>query len=181
VCERLARRGYAAVAPDLYHGEVATTPEEAAALRSRRRAVPMWREIVASLEHCREASGAPSVGLVGFSMGGHWALWLASQARPEVPEVAATVVFSATRACDFRASRSAFQVHLAETDPFVSGAGVARLRRSLTAAAREAEFWSYPGTGHWFFDPDTPQSYHPSAARLALRRTEEFLDRHLSP
>lgn len=177
VCDRLAGRGYAAVAPDLYRGETATTPEEAAALRSRRRPVPMWREIVASVEHCREASGTRAVGLIGFSMGGHWALWLASRARAEVPMVSATVVFYATRACDFTASRSAFQVHLAETDPFVSAAGVARLRRSL--AGREAQFHTYPGTGHWFFDPDTAQAFEPTAAALAWERMEGFLDRHL--
>ena len=179
VCDALAAAGYAAVAPDLYEGETAATPEEAARLRSRKRRRPMWRKILVGIEAACADSGAAAVAQIGFSMGGHWALWLAKQSRPETPPISATTVFYATRAGDFSASRSAFQFHLAETDPFVTPTGVVRQEQRLRAAGRDLEIHRYPGTGHWFFEWDRPDAYDPNAARLAWRRTLAFLDRHL--
>lgn len=179
VCDDLAGHGYAAVAPDLYGGELAATAEQAAELRGRRRSTPMWRQIVAAVERTRSECGANAVGQIGYSMGGHWALWLAKQSRPEIPLIAATTVFYATRAGDFSASRSAFQFHLAESDPFVSEGGIARQQRQLQAAGRSAEFHRYPGTGHWFVEPDRPEAYRQDAAELAWRRTLDFLDGNL--
>lgn len=179
VCDELAGLGYVAVAPDLYAGELAATPEEAAALRARRRATPMWRQIVASVNQARDEHGAAAVGQIGFSMGGHWALWLAKQSRPEIPPISATAVFYATRAGDFSTSVSAFQFHLAETDPFVSAGSMVRQERQLLAAGRDVELHHYPGTGHWFFEWDRPDAYDPQAAALAWDRTVAFLDRHL--
>lgn len=179
VCDNLAELGYVAVAPDLYSGDLAATAEEAAALRGRRRTTPMWRQIVAAIEAARVAHGARAVGQVGFSMGGHWALWLARQSRPEIPQIAATVVYYATRAGDFSASRSAFQFHLAEFDPFVSADRASRQERQLRRAGRDAEFHRYPETGHWFFEWDRPDAYEPEAAGIAWQRTVDFLDRYL--
>ncbi len=181
MCDDLAELGYVAVAPDLYGGEIASTAEEAAALRARRRSTPMWRQIIAAVEPARVAHGAAAVGQIGFSMGGHWALWLAKQSRPEIPPISATTVFYATRGGDFTNSISAFQFHLAESDPFVGPKRVTRQERELRATGREAEFYRYPGTGHWFFEWDRPDAYDPEAARLAWQRTVGFLDRNLPP
>jgi carboxymethylenebutenolidase len=179
VCNDLAELGYVAVAPDLYVGERAATPHEAAVLRARKRSTPMWRHIVQAIEQARSTHEAIAVGQIGFSMGGHWALWLAKQSRPEIPPISATAVFYATRAGDFAASRSAFQFHLAETDPFVSAGSVVRQERQLRIADCEAEFHHYPGTGHWFFEWDRPDAYDAHAAHLAWQRTVDFLDRNL--
>ncbi len=179
VCDDLADLGYAAVAPDLYDGSLASTAEEAAALRGRKRSTPMWRQIVSATEIARSEYGAGAVGQIGFSMGGHWALWLAKQSRPEILPISATAVFYATRGGDFSASRSAFQFHLAESDAFVSQTSIARQRRQLRAAGCDAAFHQYPGTGHWFFEWDRPDAFDPEAASLAWRRTVEFLDRRL--
>ena len=57
------------------------------------------------------------IGVLGFSMGGSWAMWLATRA-PET--VAATTVFYGSQDIDFEASTSAFLGHFAEHDEFVS-------------------------------------------------------------
>jgi carboxymethylenebutenolidase len=179
VCDDLAALGYVAVAPDLYQGKVASTPEEAAVLRSRRRSTPMWRQIVQALESTRSRYGAQALGQIGFSMGGHWALWLAKQLQPEIPPISATVVYYASRAGDFSTSVSAFQLHLAGADPFVSPASIARVKRQLRLAGPVAEFHEYPGTSHWFAERDQADAYRPAAAALAWERTVAFLDRYL--
>ncbi|MEW6093337.1 MAG: dienelactone hydrolase family protein [Chloroflexota bacterium] len=43
---------------------------------------------------------------------------------------------------------------------------------------REAAFYIYPGTGHWFCEEDRPE-YNPETASLAWQRTIEFLHTHL--
>jgi carboxymethylenebutenolidase len=178
VCDDLATLGYVGVAPDLYRGEVATTAEEAAGLRARKRSIPMWRQIVVEINRASSRFEVAPVGQIGFSMGGHWALWLAKRSRPEIPPITATSVFYATRAGDFTASTSAFQFHLAETDPFVTEAGIARQLRQLRVARCDVDVHRYVGTGHWFFERDRPEAYDQAASDLAWRRTVDFLDRH---
>jgi carboxymethylenebutenolidase len=36
-------------------------------------------------------------------------------------------------------------------------------------------FYTYAGTGHWFFEKDRVDAYNAEAARLAWQRTAEFL------
>jgi carboxymethylenebutenolidase len=116
------------------------------------------------------------VGVVGFSLGGGWALWLAEQ---ESSPVAATVVFYGSRGGDYIQGHSGFQFHLAETDPYVSASAVKALRKKLAAVGKQAEFHVYPGTEHWFLEADRPEAYQPEAAKLAWRRTVEFLKKWL--
>ena len=108
--DRLAAAGFITGCVDLYGGVIAATPDEAKALRSARRREPMYRTMIRACDGLLgdPACSSHSVALVGFSMGGHWALWLSSQARPEVPQISATVVYYATRACDFHASAAAY-------------------------------------------------------------------------
>ena len=76
-------------------------------------------------------------------------------------------------------SRSAFQFRLVETDDCVAASGVKQLQRSLCAAGRAAEFHTYPGTGHWFFESGRPGACRPQAADLAWTRTLALLKAHL--
>jgi len=52
-------------------------------------------------------------------------------------------------------------------------------RESLHLANRPVIFYSYPGTGHWFFEQDGTDEYIPQAAELAWTRTLEFLQEQL--
>ena len=70
VADRLAREGYVALAPDLYHGRTTVEEEEASHLLSELdwgRAVEELRGGVAEL---RERQGCTTVGVIGFCMGG---------------------------------------------------------------------------------------------------------------
>jgi carboxymethylenebutenolidase len=176
-CGRLASRGFVALAPDLYGGKVAATAGAARRLRasaSRARREPAYKFLIRQIEYLRthEAVTGPQIGLLGFSMGGHWAFWLAQ--RPEL-QIAATVTFYAARSGDFARSRSAFLCHFAEHDDWVSPAAIKKLARHLDLAGVSATFHTYPGTTHWFFESDRADSFEPKAAALAWKRTVAFL------
>jgi carboxymethylenebutenolidase len=177
LCDRFAAAGFVALAPDLYDGRVARTVAAARKLRAEAtaaRRVPAYKSLIAAIDHlvALDATAGERIGIAGFSMGGHWALWLAQ--REELP-ISAAVVFYAARNGNFRQSRSRFQFHLACHDEWVSAASVKKMKASLAGAGRPAEYFEYPGVGHWFFEADRPEAYCPSEADLAWRRTLEFL------
>jgi carboxymethylenebutenolidase len=94
-------------------------------------------------------------------------------ARPE--DIRAVVLFYGTGPGDFSASLAAYLGHFAENDPYESAEYVHSLEDNLRAAGRPVTFYRYPGTGHWFCEPDRVEAYNPAAASLAWERTMEFL------
>ena len=173
-CDRLARAGFVALAPDLYHGATASTIAEAKKLRSTLKGAIVKKEILQAAESLHAMTGAP-IGVIGFSLGGYWALWLAEQKA--VP-LAATTIFYASRGGEY-ASSSAFQFHFAAHDDYVSASGTKKLEKTLNAAGKESEMFTYPGTTHWFFESDRADAYDAEAAALAWRRIIKFLNNHL--
>lgn len=170
-CRRLAAEGFTVLAPDLYHGKVATTVDEAKKLRGTAKRAQASAEILAAADQLSVLTNGP-IGVVGFSMGGWWGLWL-SQQRPET--VRAVALFYATGGGDFSLARAAYQGHFAEHDEWEPASGVKKLEKALVKAGRPASFHTYPGTGHWFFEADRPDAYDSAAAQLAWERTLAFL------
>jgi carboxymethylenebutenolidase len=172
-CDRLASQGYLTLAPDLYHGSVAATIPEAQALRAK----VVKKAISSDLQHSlQNLQGHPAihgnpVGVIGFSFGAYWALWLVEKV-PQSP--AATIIFYGSRGGSYLETHSAYLGHFAETDPYVSAASVKKLEKNLKAAGKQVAFYSYPGTGHWFFESDQA-AYDPANAELAWQRTLDLL------
>jgi carboxymethylenebutenolidase len=176
-CDRLAQEGFVALAPDLFSGKIARTTAEAQQHLSEwdeEQAVP---PIV--LPAVEELSQHPAVtgnglGVVGFSMGGYWSLWLA-QKKPDL--VRAVTLFYGTNGGggDFAQSKAAYLGHFAEADPYESAEGIQALEKRLRDEKRPTTFYTYAGTGHWFFENDRPDAYHAQAAALAWERTIAFL------
>src|SRR5689334_13714829 len=83
-CDRLAGEGYVALAPDLYHGETANTIPQAKELRSTLKQKQVGADILFAIDHLQKSSSvtSKSLGVVGFSLGAHWALW-SSLERPD--------------------------------------------------------------------------------------------------
>jgi carboxymethylenebutenolidase len=178
-CERLAQAGFVAFAPDLYHGKVATTIDEAKQVQSMFHYQQHMEEVkrAAAFLHGHPAVKGSGIGVVGCSMGAAYALLL-STLLPD--DIAAVVSFYGAYAePDFGKAHAAYLVHFAERDEWEPEEDMERLGSALRAAGKEATIYRYPGTIHWFFEEDRPDAYHPQAARVAWERTLAFLRQHL--
>lgn len=176
VCTRLAESGFVAFAPDLYHGKVADTIPGAEALGQALDAdhLRAKAEIAEATRFLHERAGQADRGLavIGFSLGAYYALDLAA-ADPE--HIRSVVLFYGTGGGDFSSSRAAYLGHFAKNDEFEPQSNVDELEELLRREGRPVTFYRYPGTGHWFFEPDRPQAYNEAAASLAWDRTLAFL------
>jgi carboxymethylenebutenolidase len=175
-CTRLAGAGFVAFAPDLYHGKIADNIADAETLGGALDAnhLQAKAEIAEATLFLNERAVRTDRGLavIGFSLGAYYALDL-SAADPE--HIRSVVVFYGTGPADFTSSKAAYLGHFAENDAFEPQSNVDELEESLRRADRPVTFYFYPGTGHWFFEPDVLQAYNQAAASLALERTLAFL------
>lgn len=179
VCDRLADEGFVALAPDL-HGDdrTAETPDEAEALLASTDPNATSQLVVASASTLRSMPATPDhpIGVLGFSMGASWGLWLSSR-QPDL--VDAVTVFYGSQNVDFAAARAAYLGHFAEHDEFVSDDEQAELHAHLRLVDLDVSFHHYPGTTHWFFEHDRPAAFSPDAAELAWQRTIAFFHQRL--
>jgi carboxymethylenebutenolidase len=177
-CKRLAESGFIAFAPDLYHGKLAETIADAETLGKALDAnhLQAKAEIADAARFLSEKADPAGDGLavIGFSLGAYYALHL-SAADPE--HIRAVVLFYGTGGDDLSGSRAAYLGHFAENDVYEPQSNVDELEQSLKRAGRSVTFYTYKGTGHWFFEPDRPDAYDEIAANLAWDRTLDFLKR----
>jgi carboxymethylenebutenolidase len=177
VCDLLAADGYVALAPDLFAGRTATEVADAEEQLAKADANELAHVTRSSLQTLRRlpSTTGDAVGVLGWSMGGSMALWLAAR----VPDaIAATAVFYGGQDIDMANARSAFLGHYADEDPYVDDDGLVLLESELHLDGLEVEFHRYPGTRHWFAEPDRPE-HDEDAAALAWDRTLTFFHRLL--
>ena len=174
VCSRLADAGFVAFAPDLYHGQVATDIAGAESLGQAldARHLLARAEVADAARWLGQRAGRSELAVIGFSLGAYYALDLAAAESDHVDSV---VLFYGTGGGDWRRSRAAYLGHFAANDPFEPPASVDALEADLREAGRPVSFHRYPGTGHWFFEPDRSDAFNPAAAQLAWDRTLAFL------
>jgi carboxymethylenebutenolidase len=184
VCDRLAEAGFVALAPDLYRGKTTASVEEAQALVKAldqdvervRADIAEAVQVLRQHDATRPANGRGKLALVGFSLGGAYAL---DTSVTLAEEIAAVITFYATYpGLDYRSAKATYLCHFAEDDPFEPAESVAEMEQELQVAGRPATFYTYPGTKHWFFEENRPE-YDAQAARIAWERTIAFLHQRL--
>ena len=177
ICDRLADRGFVALAPDLV-GEGRTTddPDQARAWLEQRDMDVVADLVQSSATLLRTTAVTPDapIGVVGLQMGASWALWLASR-RTEL--VGAVSFFYGTQDVERLDLDCAVQGHFAEFDDLVPEDDKVLLSAALHLECAVVECFDYPGTSSGFAEPGP--NYDAAAATLAWERTEAFLDHHL--
>jgi carboxymethylenebutenolidase len=186
VCDRLASEGFVALAPDLFHGDIAQHDEmdKAAKLMST---LPMDRaakDMMGAIDYLR---GLPEVqnnhiGVVGFCMGGMLALVIAAQAGKKVGAV--VPYYGAPlgeNAPDWSGLTAPVRGHFAGDDSFFPAAAIRDLEEELRDMGKDVEFDIHPGTGHAFANEENALGTHdPDATAASWRKTVGFLKDRLS-
>jgi carboxymethylenebutenolidase len=179
---RFASHGYVALAPDLYRGRKASSPDEAHELM---RGMPEDRamaDLKAAVDYlaARPDVDPKRIGVIGWCMGGGYALKLAAAD----PRPVATVVNYGSVLTDSAAiTRIQGQVlgNFGGADRGIPADDVKKFGGDLTRYGKLADVKIYDGAGHAFMNPNNKQGYNAAAAQDAWGRIDGFFQRLLRP
>ena len=180
VADRFAAEGFFALAPDLFHGQKATSSDQAGKLMMSLAIDDVAKDLAGAINHLRQQKGVTGtkVGTVGFCMGGALSLFAASQN----PEVGACVVFYGGHP-NVKPDLANLQAPVlglwAGKDGFVTQQVVEKLDKQLTALGKRHEFHTYPEAQHAFFNDTRPEIYDSGAATDAWKKTLAFFRREM--
>jgi carboxymethylenebutenolidase len=181
VCDRLAREGFVALAPDLYRGETAADPDRAGRLMMGLEIPRAARDLDGAVRAllAEPATEGARVGAIGFCMGGQLALFAATRN----PQIGAVVDFYGVHpkvTLDLSGLRAAVLGIFAERDSFVPPEAARKLEADLRAAGVRARSVVYPGVDHAFMNDTRPDVYHADTAARAWGETLSFLRAELA-
>jgi len=180
VAERFAREGFVALAPDLYHGQVADEPDEARKLAMALDAQRAVQEIAAAARHLKKLDQVvpQKVGVVGWCMGGGLAL---STAAHHADLIGAAVAFYGRplTASDTARLEAPVLGLYAEHDHGIPVEAVRAFEAELKRRNVPHEVRVYPDTSHAFFNDTRPQIYQAAAAQDAWERTLAWFRKYL--
>jgi len=173
VCDELAEQGFVALAPDLYHGPVAATIDQAKSLMEAADSHLMGDTVMAAKDFlfAHPARSGERLGAVGVSMGAAWSL-VAATKSPE--QFGAVVAFYGAGEAEFSKMQAKYMGHFGDADEWESMEWVRWMADAMKTAGVDTTLFIYPGLAHWFVESDRPE-YDPAAAALAWERTFTFL------
>ncbi|MBM4415369.1 MAG: dienelactone hydrolase family protein [Chloroflexi bacterium] len=178
IADRFAAEGYAAFAPDLYHGTVANEPAEAQKLAMSLEQDVAAREIDAVIGWLKAARGARKVGCIGFCMGG--GLVLSTAMRPTSQVDAAHAFYSGNMPTPDQAAAIRIPVmgSYGALDDYIPQDKVLALRDALQGNGVANDFRIYEGAGHSFFNHGA--AYHEPSSADAWQRTLRWFGAHVA-
>jgi carboxymethylenebutenolidase len=195
VTERIARQGYVAIAPALYHRqapgfETGYTPEDILMGRQYKaqcRADELLGDIQAAIDYLKALPALNGkIGCIGFCFGGHVAYLAAT-----LPDIQATASFygagipnvplgegfppTLSRTADIKGTLHAF---FGTEDPSIPPEVVAQIETALLAANIDHQIFNYSGAEHGFFC-DQRQNYNAEAAADAWEKVKSLFKNKL--
>jgi carboxymethylenebutenolidase len=179
--DRFAQEGFAALAPDFFHGKRADEPDEAGKLMMALNADQAARDARGAARYLRahEANSSQKVGVIGFCMGGQLALLAGTVAPDEIGAVVDMYGIHPNVQPDFSRMKAPVLALFAEKDGFVDEAARNNLAQELRAAGVQLEMHTYPNVDHAFMNEERADVHHPQTAEDAWRRVGRFFRQHL--
>ncbi|HVT38185.1 MAG TPA: dienelactone hydrolase family protein [Gemmatimonadaceae bacterium] len=181
VADRFAAEGFVALAPDIYHGERTTSPDDAGKLLMALNIAEAGKDIRGAAMYLRThpAVQPKKVAAIGFCMGGMLALY-AGQEHSDV--ISAVVDFYGVHpevTIDPARLRVPVLGHVGKQDKSGPTASMLALADAVRKVGGSFEVHEYDA-GHAFFNDARVQVYNAGAAKLAWERTLEFLKKRIS-
>ncbi len=191
VAERLAREGYASIAPDFFYrfGSPVVPYEDvprALAYIQQFDDAALMAEMGVVIQHLKgraDVRGA-RIGIIGFCVGGRIAFLTACRhpaaIKAAIPFYGGGIAADTPTAPLHDAPRIQCPIlcFFGEADRMIPMEQVRRLDDTLKRLKKTAEIKVYPGAGHGFFCNDR-SSYHPEAAENAWNLSRLWLSKYL--
>jgi len=176
VVDRFAAEGFVALAPDLYHGETTTEPDEAGKLMMALNIDRAGRDMSGAVDFLAERSTGSGIGVVGYCMGGGLALVIATQRPDKVKAVApyyGLIPWPSVQP-DWSRLEAAVEGHYAAEDGFFPPEQARALEQQLRDLGKEATLHIHPGVDHAFFNDARPEVYSAEESAKAWASTLAF-------
>ena len=181
IADRLAGEGYAALAPDLYHGKVTSEPDDAGKLMMSMKMDEAARDMAGAYDFLKSNEACTGkVGSIGFCLGGRLSLYI-STLRP----IDATVIYYGVmmgEQPDLTKLKGPVLGHYAGSDQWVPVEAVRALEKEIRDLGKQAELHVYEGTQHGFFNDRegvAGGAYNADAAQQSWERTLAFYKTNL--
>jgi carboxymethylenebutenolidase len=179
--ERLAREGFIAIAPDLYHGKKTTSPDDAAKMLMELDVERAEREIAGAGDYLlqRPECTSSKFGVVGFCMGGALAQYAATKNAAKVGAAVSFYGGFKNVPTEWENLSAPILLFYGENDKGVPPEQGRQLEKELKDMGKDAELVVYPNADHAFFNDTRPEVHNATAAQDAWRRTLELFRRSL--
>jgi carboxymethylenebutenolidase len=156
--DRLASAGFVALAPDLFHGDLAGHDEmdKAAQLMTELPPDRAARDMSGAVDYlaCHPSVTGERIGVVGFCMGGMLSLILAAHRGDRIGAAVPFYGFPQGDAePDWSRLTAVVRGHMAENDDFFGPEAAKALESKLRDMGKDVSFTVHPGTGHAFMGP----------------------------
>ena len=156
--ERLGKAGFVALAPDLYHGQLAAHDEmdKAAHLMQTMPPDRAARDMSGAIDYLASHPSvtSQSIGVVGFCMGGMLSFIIAANRGDKVKAVVPFYGFpTGAFEPDWSKLTATISGHMAENDSHFSPEGAHALEKKLRGMGKNVTLKVHPGTGHAFMGP----------------------------
>ncbi|MDH4098075.1 MAG: dienelactone hydrolase family protein [Nitrospira sp.] len=176
---RLACEGYLVIIPNLYGrlgGMVTANDEVASALQDKQNEAQVLTDINSCCEYLnmRDMAKRNIHGVVGYGMGGSYALRFACQ-RKRLRAVVSYYGKMVRPRELMNDITSPLLYHQAGKDTWATEDNVHELRAAVTEYGKRMEIHTYPDVPHAFCNEMKPDAYRPEATALAWERTAAFL------
>ena len=173
--DEFSRKGYVALAVDLYRGKVATDPDTAHQLMRGLPEDRAIRDLKAAFDYLRSRDDvdATRIGSVGWCMGGGYSLAVALAQ----PKLAGAVIYYGRLVTDDAAIKSLAVPLLGNfggKDQGIPPESVREFERKAKAAGKSVDFKIYPEAGHGFASSKDPATFRAADAKDADARTDAF-------
>ena len=177
----LAKEGYVALAVDLYRGKVADKQEDAHQLMSGLPADRALRDLKGAVAYLasRKDVKKDRIGSLGWCMGGHYSLALATE-EPTLAAVAAYYGAPPTDGAAIARIKAPVLGNYGGEDKGPSPDQVKAFEAAMKKAGKSVDVKIYDGAGHAFANVNNPWGgYREAAAKDAWTRTLVFFAAHL--
>lgn len=178
--DMFAKKGYIALAVDLYRGKVAENPDEAHEYSRALDQEQGVKDLIASYNYIKTVKGVDSsrIGCIGWCMGGTYSL----QSAIHIPELKAAVVCYGGLTKDpglLKQINAPVLGIFGEDDKGIPPQSVKEFEAVMKDQGKQITVFDYPNSGHAFMNENNKGGFNKKSTTDAWKQIWSFFDQNL--